>query len=81
MLNISDVVFREIAAYNELLQSLSVIGSCLVENHNKSDGTGLFSEEGIRENAVRKAMDVINLEVFYGRFLGFNVCLSKGQRS
>lgn len=65
--------YREIAAYIDLFESLIIIGKSLVENHNKFSHSSLFSEEGIYDNSIRKTMDSIKLESFYGRTLGFNV--------
>lgn len=65
--------FREIESCNDLLQSLLKIGDCLVNNHNKSEDSCLFSEIGIYENSIKKTLDSINKESFYGRNFGFHV--------
>lgn len=66
-------ICREIGAYFELLSSLLTIGQSLVENHKKCKSTSLFSEVGTYENTIRKTMENINLESFYGRVFAFHV--------
>jgi hypothetical protein len=64
----------ELTAYGELLNSLSVIGESLKEIHGNSK-LSLYSEIGDYRNSIRKTMEKLNLESFYGRTFGFHVVL------
>lgn len=65
---------RESSAYNEVLQNLLIIGESLIENHkNQTEAGSLYSEVGVFDNRMRKTMDSINKEAFYGRAFCFVV--------
>lgn len=68
------MIYREVAAYNELLQSLLIIGRTLIENNQISKGTQcMFSDVGNYENTIRRTMNQLNLTSFYGRAFLFHV--------
>lgn len=59
------------------MQNLLIIGESLIENHkNQAEAGSLYSEVGVFDNRMRKTLDSINKEAFFGRAFCFMVMIA-----